>query len=105
MRAVRGDIAKNAEANVLASAVERRGVGRVLNPRRVEDVTAEEEIVHPCPTEDGGHDGAGVSDAIFFGEAEGFLGFAEVFAVGVVEGQGEIPVIRWRAFWPPPTSV
>lgn len=91
-------IAKEAEADVLAPAVERSCVRGVFDEWGMEDIAAEEEIVEPCAAGSGGHDLARVGNAIRFSEAFGFLGLADVLAIGVVEGQGDTPDIFCKAF-------
>ena len=49
--------------------------------------------MHPRTTEEIGHDLLGVGDAIGFSKARGLLSFADVLAVGVVEGHGATPDI------------
>lgn len=86
MRAMGGYIAEELQADVLSAAVEGGAIGCACDEWGMENIAASKEIMNPSSAEEGGHDGLGIGDAIAFRELRGFLCFADVFAIGVVEG-------------------
>lgn len=71
--------------DILLANVPSCGVGKAYGHGGVEHATASEEIMHPSAAEEIGHDGFGVGNAIGISELSGFLRFADVLAIGVVE--------------------
>jgi len=45
-----------------------------------------EKIVHPLPARDVRHDSLGVGKPVCLGDLEFFLAFADLFAIGAIEG-------------------
>ncbi len=106
MGASGGDIAEELKADVLLATVEGGDVGGTGNEWGVEHGALQQLLVGPSPTTYRSHDLANVGDPVLLQDGSSLFGFAEVFAVGVVEGHyASTPVIRCKAFCPPPTSV
>lgn len=87
MGAVAGYIVVELATDVLLADVPGGGIGIAYGHRGMEHAAAAKEIMHPSATEEVGHDGSRIGDAIRFGELLCLLGFADVLAIGVVEGQ------------------
>lgn len=81
-----GNISKYAQTKVLGTAVEGGDVRGTEHERGAEYRTACEEVMHPRSPWKSGHNLTGIGDAIAFGKLRYLLRFADVFAVGVVEG-------------------